>query len=466
MKKDPIYFKSIELINVKTFGDTSLNLEKKDGTLSQWTLILGDNSIGKSTLLQCLAWMKPLLPDDKAEIPDDFYVAPKIDDEENETLISLVKRNDITEISAFIKATFVAQRSLNRRTRAEKEIVCGTDIRIDLKSDADGIRKLDDVVHNFWPKNDQYFYQQDIKIICYSALRTLGKQNINAPDMEDSIRQFISEKTELYDANEILHTANYARLGAEKEEKKKYTKFLKDVKKMLVSILPDFKDINDIDVLPPSMVAGKLIQEEIMITTRHGKKIPFSSFSLGYKTTMSWTIDLAWRLLNLYPKSKDPLSQPAIVIIDELDLHLHPVWQRRIMSDLSDHFPAVQFIATAHSPLMVQAAFNANHAILRFNEEAVEIENEPEGIDGWRVDQILTSEFFGLKSARGIKFEKLNDERLALVKQENPTPKGKRRLAQINRQLAKLPTAETPGEMKERAFMEDFVSKVKQRFKR
>ncbi|WP_316845527.1 ATP-binding protein [Pedobacter psychrodurus] len=466
MKKEPIYIKSISLQNVKTFGEeTSLNLEKRDGTLSQWTLILGDNSIGKSTLLQCLAWMKPLLPDDKEDISSDFTVAPKINDEENETLINLVKKNNQNKISGVIKATFVAQRKLNRKSKSENEITCSTDIRIDLITDNDGNRKLDDVQHHFNTDYDKFFFKNDAEIICYSALRTLGKQNINAPDMEDTIRQFISERTELYDANEILHTANYARLGAKNKERKKHTKFLKDVKKMLVSLLPDIQNIEDIEVLPPRMVNGKLIQEEIMITTRHGKRIPFSSFSLGYKTTVSWTVDLAWRLFNLYPKSENPLKEPAIVIIDELDLHLHPVWQRRIMTDLSAHFPAVQFIATAHSPLMVQASFNANHAILRFEDETVEIENEPEGIDGWRVDQILTSEFFGLKSARGIAYEKLNDERIELISKENPNERQKKRIAQLNRQIAKLPTAETPAEIKDRAFMQDFVSKVKQRFK-
>lgn len=466
MKTPPIYIQSIKLTNIRTFGeDAFLNLEKEDGTLSQWTLILGDNSIGKSTLLQCIAWMKPLLPDDKAEIDDSFEVAPKINDEENETLVQLVRKNDELNISASIEAKFIAQKLLNKKSRILPEITCATDIRIDLAEDKhNGGRKLDDVQHNFTTENKDFFYKNDAVILCYSALRMLGTQNINAPELEDTIEQFITEKTELYDANEILHTANYARLGSKKDERKKYSTFLSDVKAMLVSLLPDFDDVNKIDVLSPRMVSGKLQQPEIMITTKHGNKIPFNAFSLGYKTAISWTVDLAWRLLNIYPASPKPLLEPAIVIIDELDLHLHPVWQRRIMSDLSFHFPAVQFIATAHSPLMVQAAIDANHAILKFTDGTVEIINEPEGIDGWRVDQILTSEFFGLKSARGIEFEKLNEERVKLINKGPLLEADKRKLGAINRKLAKLPTAETPKEIRDRAFVNDLVAVVKKKF--
>ena len=92
---------------------------------------------------------------------------------------------------------------------------------------------------------------------------------------------------------------------------------------------------------------------------------PLSGLSLGYQTTLTWIVDLALRLYDRYPDSSNPLAEPGIVLIDNIDLHLHPRWQRRMMADITRLFPAVQFIATAHSPLIVQAAENAKLVVLR-----------------------------------------------------------------------------------------------------
>src|SRR5262245_37275507 len=99
--------------------------------------------------------------------------------------------------------------------------------------------------------------------------------------------------------------------------------------------------------------------------------VPLNGLSLGYQTTLAWITDLAIRLYDRYPDSPNPLAEPAIVLIDEIDLHLHPHWQRRLIADLTPHFPKVQFIATAHSPLMVQATIDANLAVLQQKERQV-----------------------------------------------------------------------------------------------
>ena len=74
----PIYIKNLSLKNIRTFGEVELNFENEDGTLPQWTIILGVNGIGKSTLLQCVAWMKPFLPFKKEEAPISFAPNPII----------------------------------------------------------------------------------------------------------------------------------------------------------------------------------------------------------------------------------------------------------------------------------------------------------------------------------------------------------------------------------------------------
>jgi ABC-type cobalamin/Fe3+-siderophores transport system ATPase subunit len=78
MKTAPVYIKNLKLKNIRTFGKVELNFENEDATLSQWRIILGDNSIGKSTLLQCVAWMELLLPYKKEEALIAFVPSPVI----------------------------------------------------------------------------------------------------------------------------------------------------------------------------------------------------------------------------------------------------------------------------------------------------------------------------------------------------------------------------------------------------
>ena len=88
------------------------------------------------------------------------------------------------------------------------------------------------------------------------------------------------------------------------------------------------------------------------LSTPYGS-VPLTGLSLGYQTTLAWirlTLASGGSMIG-YPESSNPLAEPAIVLIDEIDLHLHPRWQRQIVKYLTQHFPQTQFIATAHSPL-------------------------------------------------------------------------------------------------------------------
>ena len=109
-----------------------------------------------------------------------------------------------------------------------------------------------------------------------------------------------------------------------------------------------------------------------------------------------------------------------MVLIDEIDLHLHPRWQRMIMKQFSDHFTNVQFVATTHSALMITSMRDVNVAVLKQTEEGdhVAIENEPSVVEGWRFDQILVN-LFELETARSLRVEDLMKERERLF-EKNP----------------------------------------------
>lgn len=152
---------------------------------------------------------------------------------------------------------------------------------------------------------------------------------------------------------------------------------------------------------------------------------------------------MAWRLVRRYPDSPKPLDEPAVVLIDEIDLHVHPRWQRKIMAQFSHHFTNVQFVATTHSPLMTTSMRDVNVAVLRQPEpgDHVVIENDPEVVEGWRFDQILVS-LFGLETARSLRVEDLMKEREKLLGKDSITPQDSERLRNIADELALLPTAE------------------------
>ncbi len=155
-------------------------------------------------------------------------------------------------------------------------------------------------------------------------------------------------------------------------------------------------------------------------------------------------------MVERYPNSPDPLAEPAVVLVDEIDLHLHPLWQRKLMSFLTDRFPNTQFIATAHSPLVAQAAADANLAVLRREGDHVVIDNDVDNIRGWRIDQILTSDLFGLETARPPQIESLLKERKELLTKPKLSAADQRRLAEIDVQLGELPAGESAQEVKER----------------
>jgi predicted ATP-binding protein involved in virulence len=97
--------------------------------------------------------------------------------------------------------------------------------------------------------------------------------------------------------------------------------------------------------------------DEIVSISKDGSITPFHRLSDGYKNMLGTVADIAYRAAVLNPHlGDDAVSKTSgVVLIDELDLHLHPTWQRNVVADLKRTFPLVQFIATTHSPFIVQS---------------------------------------------------------------------------------------------------------------
>ena len=91
---------------------------------------------------------------------------------------------------------------------------------------------------------------------------------------------------------------------------------------------------------------------------------PLSELSTGYKALLSMVMELAYRSVLLNPDTDDSKEISGIVLIDEIDAHLHPKWQWKVINVLENIFPRVQFIVATHSPMIISSAKNANIIVL------------------------------------------------------------------------------------------------------
>jgi predicted ATP-binding protein involved in virulence len=158
--------------------------------------------------------------------------------------------------------------------------------------------------------------------------------------------------------------------------------------------------------------------------------------------------DFASRMFEEYPDSPDPLAEPAVVLVDEIDLHLHPQFQRELHGFLTETFPKTQFIVTAHSPLILQSAPDANIILLKKEGDHVVVEQNPHEIKNWRIDQILNSDLYGNVDARPKAAEEKIERRRTLLKMEKRTKTEEAELEKLEEELVELPVGETPEAIK------------------
>ncbi len=278
-----------------------------------------------------------------------------------------------------------------------------------------------------WSSSSQLASQ----LCAYGAGRRTGSSRLASEARDDPLASLFSEDAPLRNAEEWLLQLDYA---ASKTKQEKFRHRLEQVKKLLMEILPDVSDTcftQPKDGNPTTTVEFQ---------TPYGW-VPLRRISYGYQTLITWMVDFASRMVERYADSTDPLAEPAVVVVDEIDLHLHPSWQRKVMGYLSERFPNTQFIATAHSPLIVQAApsVNANIAVLRREGDHVVIDNDVEAVRGWRVDQILTSELFDVPTARPAEFDEALKRRTELLGKPRLTKADREELKQLESRLDQLP---------------------------
>ena len=133
-----------------------------------------------------------------------------------------------------------------------------------------------------------------------------------------------------------------------------------------------------------------------------GDFVPAGALGDGYGAVIAWICDmLGWYLLA--NQGTFDLDVRGIVLLDEIEQHLHPSWQQAIVGSLRDAFPSVQFIATTHAPLVAIGSTvlpdeSCQLLLLKHGEDGVTIRSGMKPPHHLRADQVLTSYLFGLSS--------------------------------------------------------------------
>jgi predicted ATP-binding protein involved in virulence len=180
--------------------------------------------------------------------------------------------------------------------------------------------------------------------ICYAygAGRRLSSSSLSRPAEDDAARSLFHDDAELRNAEEWLLQLDYS-ASKESEIQQQQKKRIAQVKGLLKEILPEVEDIRFTE--PTKERRSPIVEFQ----TPYGW-VSLRQLSYGYRTLIAWMVDFASRMVERYPDSPDPLAEPAVVLVDEIDLHLHPTWQRSLIGYLTERFPNTQFIATATAP--------------------------------------------------------------------------------------------------------------------
>ena len=406
-----MYISNLKLTNIKCFKDFEIDFKVPDENSKvqspQWTMILGDNNAGKTSILKSI--VLGLSDIGQANQLKTFWGNNLIN-------YSSEKFNykEITELQTFKKQ--VPSKNIAEKTRFGN-------IKLQLKNQNTNFITLqtllfEDEQNNesiisadyFSDENSQevidYYLKKERLFLCaYGARRSTKGYDEFERDYKDY--NFVKAVESLFkDDSQLGNLDNY--LGRTKEKKRQ--RYNNIVRTLEFLFWPESFN---------SIISEKISDDfsihhhegEFYIKEKLGTEKPLQDYGDGYRGLSSWILDLyGWALVSKKSNNEDKIAEgknlSGVVIIDELEQHLHPAWQRRIVKDLSQAFPKIQFITTTHSPLVAAGITdieNAKLVVLKGDGKYVTL--EPDDIRGYRADEILVSNLFNLSASTPISFE-------------------------------------------------------------
>ncbi len=421
-----IYLRNLSIENLRTFGKKqTINFTDKNNKPYLWNVIIGDNGIGKTSILKALS-----LPLIRPWGNIDWIW--RIDFRTFERFKSKMPQIDI-------EFEYNKSNSTQTDTLHLDVFTTNRDLHYSFKN-----KQLD----NEEQRKIEETYSKSFLLFVYGASRHISTKGISVEN-NFSAQTIFDDNAPLMNTEEWIIQSEYK---AKKDEKnKKYKTYHQKVISIIKTLLKD--EIFDIKI--------DIINEtpKVLFETQYGW-VNLHELSLGYKTLLSWVIDFVKGMLEKYSESKNPLSEPAICIIDEIDLHIHPALQNKVIKFLSETFTKTQFIVTAHSPLIVQALENANIILLKYNGKSVEVQQNIIDIRNWRIDQILMSDLFGMRDVYSLETQQKLQKREKFLRKDTLTKTEQIELKELNNFENSLPVGNTQNEIEGFALLRQFAQKI------
>ncbi len=420
-----LYYTNVLLENMRTFGiKQNINLCDENGNPSLWNIIIGDNGTGKTTILKALS-------------------LPLIRPWGNTSWLYNINLNTFDRYNEKHKSDDI------KHTRIEIDFLYDKKENETLALDLTLGEKQRDI-HTIYTKNvknNAIFdpeFEKDYLLFAYGASRYIGRKGMSS-GKDFPAQTLFEDNVPLMNTEEWLLQVE---LKAEKNQKfKSYKeKVFKIVKHLLQGEVLEIK--TDVENSP-----------QILFKTQYGW-VRLHELSLGYKTLLSWVVDFAKGMLEKYSESNNPLAEPAICLVDEIDLHIHPALQKKVINFLKDTFSKTQFIVTTHSPLILQAVDNANVILLKDKGNSVIAMQNSLDIDNWRIDQILMSDLFELKDIYQPAAQKKIDRHLKLLRKGNLTEKEQKELQTLTEFVENLPVGHNQKEIEGFEIIKKFAKNI------
>jgi energy-coupling factor transporter ATP-binding protein EcfA2 len=329
----------VKIRNIRGFGEVDLDFSRPDGSLAGWTVLAGRNGSGKSTLLKALAL--------GAAGPNAYVVLS------GGAFLDWIRLDQIT-----------AQVELWLDTSLEDGVFTQL-LRPTLKWRRDRPKLEPELYRSFISSNSAQSTDYDLWssnpkglfIVAYGPYRRLtghasdAQRLMEGPNPVSGIVSLFREDASLVECVSWLREVYLQRL----ENRPGAAELEQTVLALLNDgLLPDKAHVENID-------------SEGLWVQQYGVRLPLSQLSDGYRTIAALSMDIVRHLHRHFGQltietvkdeqgSFKRILHSGVVLIDEVDLHLHVSWQKRIGFWLKRHFPNIQFIVTTHSPFICQAA--------------------------------------------------------------------------------------------------------------
>lgn len=343
-----MYVKRVVIDHLKGFREADLDLCPDGASYAGWAVITGDNGSGKSALLRAIA-LAVLGPDQTRALLPDPTGWVNVEADRGSVSVEIRPDGELDKTSrggAPYKGTFWAEIAIEREE--DVWIVAPTDIHRKKKKGA---------ANGPWPESTDGWF-----ITGYGPFRRLYGA---APDAHKvmyahgRVSRFATlflEGATLGEGEDWLRELEFARLDFQFRNRADKAPQATALVNLLLLIEDDFLRhgvrIEDID------------SSAIWLRDAAGRRMSLGEMSEGYRAALAMLLDIFRQMVAVYGPDivvqQDGhghfVDRPGVVMIDEIDAHLHPDWQRDIGFWLQSHFPRVQFIVTTHSPLVCGAA--------------------------------------------------------------------------------------------------------------